>query len=480
MTSINIIYLTLISVLILLSSSVGGQVKCEAEQLASQFQYDEQVSAKPMWSVEYNPTVSSSKQHATEVSNSHGLNSASTGSNANLWDQTPKPLVNFTHSEAQQQEDYNKIHSPSTAHMDNQDWSQHMMRTTNQLIQADSRRATRIPVSSRHFDNNNHHQMQSNAAVGLTVPIRALDSNKPIIPIHYYQQHDTTLNSNPNFWSKFGRNKLVKLKRSYEHPILARVHFDDDPAIESTQASMMRQHEQLTNNDMISFNGAPDQHQAAIRRDYVMVNSPHHLRSSFYAYAEPPSSSSHSLLSTDSSKHSSKFLLEDQSSSPLISLDHSPYPMSSHNYHYQPSGMGAYSSHYGLYPTIPLSNQHNYKLALAPHHQRKSEKSLAVPILVGIASALVSFLILTNVFLALPLLAMAFMQFFNRDQQMIIPPNNNNNGQNSSTSGRGRRKKRDLIMFQHFEPIVYRALNNIHWSKLLEELASHSKNYNYK
>lgn len=119
---------------------------------------------------------------------------------------------------------------------------------------------------------------------------------------------------------------------------------------------------------------------------------------------------------------------------------------------------GSHSMHSFYHPTYPAYFG-GHKIAVMP---RKSEKSLATPILVGIASALLSFLILSNVFLAFPLLAMAFMQFFNNNNNMVLPPynppNGNNQNNNNPNVSIGRRRKRQAHEY-YFEPIVQRAIN---------------------
>lgn len=92
-----------------------------------------------------------------------------------------------------------------------------------------------------------------------------------------------------------------------------------------------------------------------------------------------------------------------------------------------------------------------------PHHttHRKGlEKALGVPILVGIGAALISFLIISNLFLSIPLFAMTLMQLLN-GSPMLMPPNNNNgnnqipnNNNNNQTPNNqntnGRRRRRDV------------------------------------
>lgn len=107
-----------------------------------------------------------------------------------------------------------------------------------------------------------------------------------------------------------------------------------------------------------------------------------------------------------------------------------------------------------FYPAYPAYIGH--RIAVSP---RKSERSLMTPILVGIGSALFSFLILSNIFLAFPLLAMAFMQFFNGNN-MIIPHNQPFNGSGGQlVNPVGRRKKRGAVEY-HFEPLVRRAMSS--------------------
>lgn len=77
------------------------------------------------------------------------------------------------------------------------------------------------------------------------------------------------------------------------------------------------------------------------------------------------------------------------------------------------------------------------------------EKSVLIPILIGIGAALISFLIISNLFLSIPLLAMTLFSFFNTNQMMTMPhytlpqPNNNNQPVQPTTNGK-RRRRRDL------------------------------------
>lgn len=105
--------------------------------------------------------------------------------------------------------------------------------------------------------------------------------------------------------------------------------------------------------------------------------------------------------------------------------------------------------------------------SLARHAHDKS--SLIHPILVGVLAALVSFLILSNLFLSIPLLAMTLFQLFNgaSTMMMMLPNGNqnmmpsNNNQQNPSaptnnqpmTNGR-RRRRRDLWPDEREEAIL--------------------------
>lgn len=124
----------------------------------------------------------------------------------------------------------------------------------------------------------------------------------------------------------------------------------------------------------------------------------------------------------------------------------------SHHHHPMPTYYATYPAYFG------------HKVAFAA---RKSEKSIATPIAIGVGSALLSFLILSNVFLALPLIAIAFTQIFNSNNLIIPPynqpnipynPSNNNNGNNGQNLSLGRRK-RQIYAFD-FEPTLYRALNS--------------------
>lgn len=98
-----------------------------------------------------------------------------------------------------------------------------------------------------------------------------------------------------------------------------------------------------------------------------------------------------------------------------------------------------------------------YKFGMAP---RKSiEKSLGYPILIGVGAALISFLILSNLFLSIPLFAMTLLQFLNGNNMLM--PNGNNNPSNNNSNGQtssGRRKRRDLKELE-LEEMITSAIN---------------------
>lgn len=87
-----------------------------------------------------------------------------------------------------------------------------------------------------------------------------------------------------------------------------------------------------------------------------------------------------------------------------------------------------------------------------PHatHRKGLEKSLGVSILVGVGAALISFLIISNLFLSVPLFAMTLMQLLN-GSPMLMPtnnnngnnqvPNNNNQTPNGQTANNGRKRR---------------------------------------
>lgn len=121
-------------------------------------------------------------------------------------------------------------------------------------------------------------------------------------------------------------------------------------------------------------------------------------------------------------------------------------------------------SHY--YPAYPYSHGHHI---VAP--RKGLEKSLGLSILVGIGAALISFLIISNLFLSVPLFAMTLLQLLQGNNVFpnnmmpsnnmmppnnnMMPPNNNNNqntppnnqnqnGNGQSTNGRKRRDVYDV------------------------------------
>lgn len=74
------------------------------------------------------------------------------------------------------------------------------------------------------------------------------------------------------------------------------------------------------------------------------------------------------------------------------------------------------------YPAYAGIGHHHHKLAAALHPRKGLDKSLGVPIVVGIGAALISFLIISNLFLSIPLFAMTLMQFMNGNSMLL--PNN--------------------------------------------------------
>lgn len=97
-----------------------------------------------------------------------------------------------------------------------------------------------------------------------------------------------------------------------------------------------------------------------------------------------------------------------------------------------------------LYDSYPSYSSYKYS---SPMHRKGLEKSLGVPILLGIGAALISFLIISNLFLSIPLFAMTLMQFLNGNNMImpnVFPPNNNNNNNQNGQVPRGRRRRRDI------------------------------------
>lgn len=103
----------------------------------------------------------------------------------------------------------------------------------------------------------------------------------------------------------------------------------------------------------------------------------------------------------------------------------------------------SYQMHPGYY--APAYSQ------MMSHKRFGVEKSLTVPILVGIGAALISFLIISNLFLTIPLFAMTLLQLL--DGGMMVMPNNNNQNSIPSSSNNnspfnqlpsGKRRKREV------------------------------------
>lgn len=106
----------------------------------------------------------------------------------------------------------------------------------------------------------------------------------------------------------------------------------------------------------------------------------------------------------------------------------------------------AYGHHHQVQPRIyaafPAPYSLNYK-----SHPSSSRKGVEKSILVGVGSALISFLILSNIFLSLPLLAMFLIHFISGTNIFPLYGNNNqtpnngnqNNGQQPTANGRKKR-----------------------------------------
>lgn len=139
---------------------------------------------------------------------------------------------------------------------------------------------------------------------------------------------------------------------------------------------------------------------------------------------------------------------------------------------------------------LPIVYTSGYHHAPVAHHKliatRKAhDKALVTPILAGVGAALVTFLLVSNFFLALPLFAMALGQFLNGNANLFNmfpngnnnnnpnnmppqpqPPNNNNgngNGNNGNmANGRKRRRRRrsadDFALDAHTADAVLRIL----------------------
>lgn len=130
--------------------------------------------------------------------------------------------------------------------------------------------------------------------------------------------------------------------------------------------------------------------------------------------------------------------------------------------------------------TVPLYmaasgyySPHKLTLSAAPRHHR--DKALLSPVLIGIGAALISFLIISNLFLSIPLLAMTLFSFFNGNMMMLLPnnhnnnnspmtmpmpmpqPNNNQNNGQQTSQGR-RRKRRDVVQSRNLDPDVERLI----------------------
>lgn len=114
--------------------------------------------------------------------------------------------------------------------------------------------------------------------------------------------------------------------------------------------------------------------------------------------------------------------------------------------------------HYASYPE-PFAHK------LAVRHGGL-EKSVLLPILIGIGAALISFLIISNLFLSIPLLAMTLFSFFNTNQMMTMPnfmPQPPNNNSNQNANGKKRRRRRDLAALQA-EINILDSLDKLKWS----------------
>lgn len=126
-------------------------------------------------------------------------------------------------------------------------------------------------------------------------------------------------------------------------------------------------------------------------------------------------------------------------------------------------------------PSYAHTMPHYYSPYPYTHHvapRKGLEKSLGLSILVGIGAALISFLIISNLFLSVPLFAMTLLQLLqgnnifpnmqpnNYNNNNNIPPNNNQNQNGSGPSTNGR-KRRDLHALE-LEDRIKRAIDNVY------------------
>lgn len=117
-----------------------------------------------------------------------------------------------------------------------------------------------------------------------------------------------------------------------------------------------------------------------------------------------------------------------------------------------------------FYTAYPAYNAH-----VAP--RKGLEKSLGIPILVGVGAALISFLIISNLFLSVPLFAMTLLQLLNGNS--LLPNNNsNNNGNNPNNTPNNQngqttngRKRRDLHELE-LEHRIQRAISIDKFSRI--------------
>lgn len=128
----------------------------------------------------------------------------------------------------------------------------------------------------------------------------------------------------------------------------------------------------------------------------------------------------------------------------------------------------ASGSKYSVSASVPSYYAPSYaSLHHVPHttHRKGLEKSLGVSILVGVGAALISFLIISNLFLSVPLFAMTLMQLLN-GSPMLMPTNNNNQGNNQvpnnnnqvpngqTTNGRKRRDVQQLELERQIQQVI--------------------------
>lgn len=132
-----------------------------------------------------------------------------------------------------------------------------------------------------------------------------------------------------------------------------------------------------------------------------------------------------------------------------------------------PATSPAASHHLPVYYGASYPATMAHKGGMAARH----EKALLTPILVGIVAALISFLVISNLFLSIPLFAITLWQLFNGGGMMLMPnnnqnmmpnnmPNTNPNQSGQPTNGK-RRRRRDLDDLQSNERMILNAIGKM-------------------